>query len=144
MIKTPSEYVKLAIRTESTKDDQWVERLYHSSIGCVTEAGEFMDIIKRHGFYNQSIDKKHAAKELGDILWYVAIGCDALGLSMEHVMEANIEKLRARYPEKFTERHAAVRDLEKEDAAADKKLNHCPYPDVHELACDCEGAGGPR
>lgn len=120
---TPSEYVRLAVRTESTKNANMTERLEHSAIGCCTETGELMDLIKRQLFYNKALDKKEAAKELGDILWYVAIGCDALGFTMEEIMEANIAKLRARYPDKYTDEQAIQRDTKQEDKAADPLLD---------------------
>ena len=41
------------------------------------------------------------AKELGDICWYLAETATALGLSLEDIMAANIEKLRKRYPDGF-------------------------------------------
>lgn len=40
-------------------------------------------------------------KELGDILWYVAMMCEGFGWDMGEIMHMNIDKLRARYPEGF-------------------------------------------
>lgn len=40
-------------------------------------------------------------KELGDCLWMIAEACEAIGTSMDAVMEMNIEKLKARYPDGF-------------------------------------------
>ena len=42
-----------------------------------------------------------ANKELGDVLWYVAVTADAYGLDLDDIAEANIAKLKARYPEGF-------------------------------------------
>ena len=41
-------------------------------------------------------------KELGDCLWMIAEACFALDFSMDEVMQLNIDKLKARYPEGFT------------------------------------------
>ena len=41
-------------------------------------------------------------KELGDCLWMIAEACDALGTDIDTVMQMNIDKLKARYPEGFT------------------------------------------
>ena len=41
------------------------------------------------------------AKELGDIAWYLAEAATALDLSLEEILQANIEKLKKRYPEGF-------------------------------------------
>ena len=51
----------------------------------------------------------HVTKELGDLLWFIAEYCTDLNLGLEDVMERNIEKLRARYPEGFDEEHSLHR-----------------------------------
>ena len=43
----------------------------------------------------------HMKRELGDIMWYVAQACIALGITMDDVIETNIEKLESRYPGGF-------------------------------------------
>ena len=43
----------------------------------------------------------HMKRELGDIMWYIAQGCIALGISLEDVLDTNIQKLEARYPDGF-------------------------------------------
>ena len=108
---TPQEYIQLAIRTESTVDAQINRRLDHAADGLCTESGEVKDIMKRSKFYGKNIDIVNFKEELGDILWYVAIACDALDVAMEDLMDGNIAKLRIRYPEKFTNDNAINRDL---------------------------------
>jgi NTP pyrophosphatase (non-canonical NTP hydrolase) len=39
--------------------------------------------------------------ELGDVLWYVSEIASCLGVTLEHVAEVNVEKLRKRYPNGF-------------------------------------------
>lgn len=53
-------------------------------------------------------------EECGDLLWYMAIMLDAIGVSFEHVMEANDRKLELRYRDKFTNDAANNRDLDAE------------------------------
>ncbi|HAC5789089.1 TPA_asm: nucleotide pyrophosphohydrolase, partial [Listeria monocytogenes] len=43
------------------------------------------------------------AKELGDIMWYIAYCAEALDLSMEDIAKMNIAKLKKRYPNGFTQ-----------------------------------------
>ena len=109
------EYIKQAKRSESSQVFlEGKERLLHAGMGIATEAGEFLDALKKSIFYGKELDRVNLKEELGDLLWYIAIAMDELGTDFEREMERNIEKLRARYPEKFTKEKALERDLEKE------------------------------
>jgi len=121
-------YIEKAIKTES-KDfekisnrlqDESMIRLLHSGMGLATESAEFLDALKKAIYYGKELDKVNLAEEMGDILWYCAIALDELGVSFEEVMEKNIAKLEARYPEKFTEEKAENRDLEVERGILEK------------------------
>ena len=94
--------------------------LLHASMGLVTEAGEFQDMLKKHLYYGKELDTVNLKEEIGDVLWYCAIALKALGTNFESVMKTNIEKLQARYPEKFTEYHAKNRNLNKEREILEK------------------------
>ncbi|MHA1170303.1 MAG: nucleoside triphosphate pyrophosphohydrolase family protein, partial [Candidatus Hodarchaeales archaeon] len=114
---TPEEYIQAVLKTESLNDpfDSLIlSRLLHSSMGCATEAGEFADSVKCLIFYDKVLDVTNVKEEIGDILWYVALGIVASGSSFEEVMEMNIAKLKKRYPEKFTSEDALNRDLDAE------------------------------
>lgn len=110
-------YVENCCKTESYDLDAITKRmtipqtvrLQHAAAGLTTEAGEFMDILKKHVFYGKEIDRTHAIKELGDALWYIAIAADALGVDLEEIMQANIQKLRDRYAENFSAEKALNR-----------------------------------
>jgi NTP pyrophosphatase (non-canonical NTP hydrolase) len=95
--------------------------LLHAAIGMQTEAAEFSDMLKKHLFYGKPLDKVNLAEELGDQLWYVAMALRALDTDFETVMERNIAKLKARYPDKFTEDLAENRNLLKERAILEGK-----------------------
>lgn len=94
---TGNEYQKLALRTANEK----CMSLSNVGLGLTGEAGECADIIKKHLHHGHELDAEHLKKELGDVLWYVAVGCEVLGTTMEDVMNLNINKLKARYPEGF-------------------------------------------
>lgn len=68
-----SEYQKLALIT-SNKDHSSFEMLEHSGYGLVTEIGEIVDAFKRHRFYGSELDLVNILEEVGDVLWYLAIG----------------------------------------------------------------------
>lgn len=86
-------------------------RLLHASLGMQTESAEFADMLKKHLFYGKQIDTVNLQEELGDLLWYVSIALDVLGTSYIQVMKTNISKLKSRYPNKFTEYDAQIRNL---------------------------------
>ena len=98
---TPNEYQKEAMRTASGMDYSTMEPIVNAALGIAGEGGEVADLIKKHIFQGHSLDKEHLAKELGDVLWYIALGADCIGYSMEEIMEMNVEKLRKRYPNGF-------------------------------------------
>ena len=75
--------------------------LLTAGLGMATEAGEFGEIVKKTFFQGKDLgqkDKEHLQKELGDIIWYWANACRALGISPTKVIEQNVLKLEARYP----------------------------------------------
>lgn len=77
------------------------ERLLTAAVGMSAEAGEFTEIIKKIFFQGKPVNEEnlfHLKRELGDIMWYVAQACIGLNISLDEVMEMNVEKLVARYP----------------------------------------------
>ena len=110
---TPNDYQQLAMRT-APKDISARDALVNASLGLTGEAGEFADLIKKWKFQGHPLEVAHLEKELGDVLWYVTMGCQALNVSIEDVMVLNIAKLQKRYPEGFdTKRsqHRAEEDI---------------------------------
>ena len=77
------------------------ERLLTAAVGMSAEAGEFTEIIKKIIFQGKPVNEEnlfHLKRELGDIMWYVAQACMGLEISLDEVMEMNVDKLKARYP----------------------------------------------
>tara|TARA_B100000780_G_scaffold269597_1_gene228554 strand:+ start:577 stop:993 length:417 start_codon:yes stop_codon:yes gene_type:complete len=87
-------------------------QLLTASIGMQAESGEFSEVIKKIIFqgkeYNED-ERFHLKRELGDVLWYWVQGCSALGYTPQEVMEENIKKLEARYPDGFEAARSEVR-----------------------------------
>ena len=115
---TPDDYQREAGRTSDVPRLMTLKRngldhprLLHGALGVGTEAGELQDAVKRHLFYGTDIDRTHIIEECGDVLWYVAETLSAVGATMSEAMVANVAKLRARYPEGFSEERATGRDL---------------------------------
>lgn len=95
-----NEYQLAAARTIKPQDFR--RTLDNGALGLAGEAGETVDHIKKYLHHDVPIDQEKLVKELGDVLWYVAELCTALGITLSEVANVNIEKLLARYPEKFT------------------------------------------
>ena len=75
--------------------------ILNGCLGLSGETGEFNDMVKKWIFHEKSLDVDHAQKEVGDILWYIAMICHSFGWDMNQIMQMNIEKLKARYPDGF-------------------------------------------
>lgn len=93
------EYQSAALRTAPEETQN--EALNHAALGLFTEGGEFTSEVKRIVKYGKVMTPEmhsHMVEELGGVLWYVAVGCNALGVSMKKVAELNIVKLLARFP----------------------------------------------
>ena len=106
---TINEYQELAMKTVNPKLNK-DEMLINSVMGLCGESGEAIDIVKKWFAHGHMLDKEHLKKELGDIAWYLAEASTALGISLEEVLEANIDKLRKRYPEGFETKRSLERD----------------------------------
>jgi NTP pyrophosphatase (non-canonical NTP hydrolase) len=78
------------------------ERLTMTALGLIGEAGECAEAIKKHVFHDHPLDPAAMAKELGDVLWYVAMLADSCGLDLEAIAAGNVAKLQTRYPEGFS------------------------------------------
>ena len=97
-----NEYQKLAMTTLNPALNKR-DVLINSVMGLCGESGEAIDIVKKWMAQGHELDRERLAKELGDIAWYLAEAATALDLSLEEILQANIEKLKKRYPEGFDE-----------------------------------------
>lgn len=101
----PDAYQSLAMQTCCINDND-TDKLMHGVLGLASEAGEVAGIFQKvyQGHPDPAQDKEakaHLVKECGDCLWMIAEILDAVHVSMSNCMTANIQKLRARYPEGF-------------------------------------------
>ena len=83
------------------QQDADVPRLLTAALGLTAESGEFLEIVKKMIFQGKPWDeanREHLIIELGDVIWYAANACMALGISFEDVVARNVTKLEKRYP----------------------------------------------
>lgn len=86
---------------QSNKESVDIGGIFNACLGLSGEVGEFNDMIKKWVFHEKELDMEHAKKEAGDILWYVVMLCESFGWNMDEIMQMNVDKLKARYPEGF-------------------------------------------
>lgn len=90
-----------ACRTWNT-DMPKTSRICNAAMGLAGEVGEVVEPLKKHLFHAKAAPAgADMAKELGDVLYYVAIMANELGLSLQDIAQGNVDKLRARYPNGF-------------------------------------------
>lgn len=83
--------------------------ILNGCLGLSGETGEFNDMIKKWIFHEKDLDVDHAKKEMGNVLWYMAMLCHSFGWDMNEIMQMNVDKLKARYPEGFDTQSSAHR-----------------------------------
>ena len=98
----PSKNYQSFIESLSKLDYQGANphRLTTAAVGISAEGGEFMEIVKKMVFQGKPWDehnRKHLIIELGDVMWYVMQACMALDVSLDEVVEGNVDKLKKRY-----------------------------------------------
>lgn len=125
--KLPDARIEHAVGPVEITPEQ--KRLLHAALGLVTEAIEFAESVSSHVFDRKPFDPVHAREELGDIFWYSAIPVNLFGWTYEEIMRINIEKLRARYPDKWNQDAALNRDLAVERAVLEGNPPPATKPD---------------
>ncbi len=108
---TGNEYQRLAMTTLNP-DLSKKDVLINGVMGLCGESGEAIDIVKKHLHQGHPLDREKLIKELGDIAWYLAETACALDINLDEVLEANIAKLKARYPEGFSTKNSLNREPE--------------------------------
>ena len=96
---TLNEYQKAAERTSGNLAP-W-QKIKNGCYGLNGEAGECIDILKKHEFQGHDFNPERLMDELGDVLWYVAQTASGLGVTLDVVAQHNIGKLKNRYPDGF-------------------------------------------
>jgi len=69
--------------------------LAYCALGLAGEAGETVDKIKKY-IRDDKLDLVGIEKELGDVMWYVAQLANELGLTLQDIIEVNVDKLTSR------------------------------------------------
>jgi NTP pyrophosphatase (non-canonical NTP hydrolase) len=102
--RTLNAYQADAMRTAGEGD------LICAALGLAGESGEFADSVKKYKYHGHQLDHAHLLEELGDVLWYVALGARELDVTLEDVARENLLKLQRRYPEGWDAQRSIHRD----------------------------------
>lgn len=113
----PSEYLPRAIKNADNyenmlrrlQENPKLLKLDHGALGLGGEAGEVIDVVKKIVVMGKPEDIDKLKKELGDVIFYMAVLIDAIDSSFEEIMQINADKLAARFPDGFTEAAALER-----------------------------------
>jgi NTP pyrophosphatase (non-canonical NTP hydrolase) len=107
------ESLKSSLDSIQNNSDIDIPRLLTGALGLGSETGEFVEIVKKMILQGKPADEAnifHMKRELGDIMWYWATACMALGLDPIEVISENQKKLEARYGKQFTINQSEVRE----------------------------------
>ena len=110
---TGNEYQKLAMRTNDHQSERRLltvmlttpaidlSGVLNGCLGLSGEVGEVMNMVKKWVFHEKPLDEIHLKKEIGDVMWYVAMLCESFGYDLDEILQMNVDKLKARFPEGF-------------------------------------------
>lgn len=101
-------YQQLAQRTSNSMNA--LQHIKNGCYGMCGEAGECIDILKKHEFQGHVLEYDKLLDELGDVLWYIAETASGLDVTLENIALHNIEKLKKRYPNGFEAERSVNRE----------------------------------
>lgn len=89
------EFVEYQAQTKKTAVYPEKTPLQYLALGITGEAGEIAEKIKKKE-RDGDIDEEELAKEIGDVIWYLAQLADQLNKDLGDIAEENLEKLQDR------------------------------------------------
>jgi len=85
----------------SKHPDAGADLVVKDALGLAGETGEVVELIKKARFHGLPLDADRLKSEIGDVLWYLTDLCAQAGFALADAAQANVAKLRARYPNGF-------------------------------------------
>lgn len=101
-------YQSLARRTQNVRLTSH-ERLEHALFGLSAETGEIHSIFQKV-YQGHPVKMADLIGEMGDLLWFLAELADVHGLTLDEIAAHNVDKLRRRYPDGFSEEESLHRE----------------------------------
>lgn len=100
------------VRKLAKKMETKAATLHHATTGMSGESGEALDATKKMWVYNKELTpevEENLIEEAGDCLFYIQFLCNELGITLADAIEYNINKLKVRYPEGYSDAAAQAR-----------------------------------
>lgn len=107
-----SQYQAAAQATSGQTDGDAATRQIVAALGLAGEAGEFANLTKKRHFHGHPVGREKFIDEAGDVLWYLAEAATAHGLTLDEIARFNLDKLKRRYPQGFSEEASWNRPVE--------------------------------
>ena len=101
-LKEYQEFCKLTAK----KFDVPEHEIFSWGLGISGEAGDVAGCIKKT-FFHKNDQKQGIRENVGDVMWYASMICNYFGWNLQDILEENLAKLKARYPQGFTEKDAS-------------------------------------
>ncbi|GAH18462.1 unnamed protein product [marine sediment metagenome] len=99
----------MAKKPEDIKINDLGKVVMHAALGIAGESGEVVDVVKKAVINGRPLNRIEVMKEMGDLEFYLALLRDALDIDREIVLEMNIDKLRERYPDGYSDQASRER-----------------------------------
>ena len=84
------------------------EKLHHALFGISGECGEISSIFQKM-LQGHPYSEEQLRGQIGDLLWFVSELCFVIGIELDDVAKENVEKLKKRYPNGFSEKDSIAR-----------------------------------
>lgn len=104
-----NDYQQACLRTVPKNMTRFDEALM-ALMGLNGEAGECIDLYKKVLYHGHPFDREALLRELGDVLWYVAVAAHANDCDLDTIMKMNMDKLQNRYPNGWEASRSLNRD----------------------------------
>lgn len=102
-------YIAEVLRTYAGKETR-EDKLILGSLGLAGESGEVIDMIKKHLYAGHDLNGDALLKEIGDVLWYLALMCSTFGWTLDDAIRVNVDKLHKRFPDGFSSERSIRRE----------------------------------
>jgi len=114
---------EFVLRLEASRGRDVKYRLHHAATGLSTEAGEILSEVKKLVYYHAPLTDEVITRlidELADEFHYLIMATNILEISIDKLIDVNVAKLTARYPNGYTDSKALNRDIEDERKAMEE------------------------